>query len=224
MLMLTVFTACLLSVVLAGGHIRGLARLEFRAGWLCGLALVVQVLVISVLPETRFSEAGHIASYVLIAGFLVANHHLPGLKLIALGAVMNFAAISVNGGVMPARQGALEAAGMADNVAASEEFANSMAQEGARLSFLGDVFALPEPWVFANVFSAGDVVIAVGAAVAMHATCQSRLSRSRRRQHPSPVAAPSMVSFDVVGGHAVRIAARRAGDVVAARQAQLVLF
>lgn len=163
MLMLTAFVLAALSAVAFGGRLSRLRHLEFRAGYLCGLALAVQILVISVLPAGSFSAAGHVASYILIAGFLVANRALPGLWLIAIGAILNFTAITANGGVMPAREGALAAAGMSHGVGA--EFENSGAVENPKLAFLGDVFAIPEPWVFANVFSVGDVLIGVGVAV-----------------------------------------------------------
>jgi MFS family permease len=45
----------------------------------------------------------------------------------------------------------------------------------ARLPFLGDVFAVPRPLPFHNVFSVGDVCIAIGAAVIVHRACRSRL-------------------------------------------------
>jgi hypothetical protein len=35
---------------------------------------------------------------------------------------------------------------------------------GATLAFLGDIFVLPRPFPFANVFSIGDVLIGVGGA------------------------------------------------------------
>ncbi len=55
------------------------------------------------------------------------------------------------------------------------EFTNSDAVEGANLAFLGDVFAIPAGWPGANVFSVGDVVIVLGALLALHALCGSRL-------------------------------------------------
>ena len=206
MLMLTVFVACLLSVVVARGHLRRLNTLKFRAGWLCAAALAVQVLVISVLPAGAFSKAGHVVSYMLIAGFLLANRLVPGMVLIATGAILNFSAITANGGVMPAREGALRAAGMYE--AASEEFDNSQALDDPKLAFIGDVFAIPRPWPFANVFSAGDVLIAIGTAVGMHVTCGSRLAR-RRRDSVGDGASPD----DLGNGHADE---ELAGDSVAA--------
>jgi hypothetical protein len=49
-----------------------------------------------------------------------------------------------------------------------------------RLAFLGDVFAIPRGWPLANVFSVGDVLIAVGVVVAVHGICGSRPPWRRR--------------------------------------------
>jgi hypothetical protein len=53
-----------------------------------------------------------------------------------------------------------------------------------RLSFLGDIFAVPRELPFANVFSIGDVLIAAGAIVVIHALCR-----------PSRLAAPDAVTL-----------------------------
>ena len=53
---------------------------------------------------------------------------------------------------------------------------NSAAIADAKLVFLGDVFAVPEPLPLANVFSAGDVCIVVGAALAVFQVCGSKFA------------------------------------------------
>ena len=53
-----------------------------------------------------------VAAYPVGAVFLAANWHLPGMRLVALGAALNLLAISVNGGVMPASPSALAGAGL----------------------------------------------------------------------------------------------------------------
>ena len=50
-----------------------------------------------------------------------------------------------------------------------------------RLAFLGDVFYIPASWPLSNVFSVGDVLIALGVAWAIHGICRSRLVPSRAR-------------------------------------------
>jgi hypothetical protein len=53
----------------------------------------------------------------------------------------------------------------------ADYFSNSvMADASTRLPFLGDIFYLPPPIPLANVFSIGDVLIGVGAAVFLFVT------------------------------------------------------
>jgi hypothetical protein len=170
--------ACLLAVLtvpLAGGRLLRLADLELRAAWTVGAAIAIQVLVISVFPAQAgsFGQPIHLATYGLAGWFLWANRHISGLWLVGGGALMNFAAIVANGGVMPASQSALDASGLAHDK--GEAFANSAAVPDAKLAPLGDVFAVPEAWPLSNVFSLGDICIVLGLLVAMHAVCASRL-------------------------------------------------
>jgi hypothetical protein len=133
----------------------------------------------------------HLATYGLIAAFLWANRHIAYLWLAALGGALNLAAITANGGVMPADPDALEAAGVHQQAG---DFANSTAVAHPHLSFLGDVFAVPASWPVSNVFSVGDVILVVAALLALHCLCGSRLALVRfaaplARKRP-PVAAP----------------------------------
>ncbi|HEX7301096.1 MAG TPA: DUF5317 domain-containing protein [Solirubrobacteraceae bacterium] len=166
---------CLASVPCAGGRLGALAELRFRAPGLALAAIAVQVLVISVAPGSGGTahRIAHLGTYGLIGAFLWANRHVPYLWLVAIGGGLNLVAIIANGGVMPADPGALAAAGVQQPAG---EFANSMALAHPRLSFLGDVFAVPSSWPVSNVFSVGDVVLVVAALLALHRLCGSRLA------------------------------------------------
>ena len=94
----------------------------------------------------------------------------------APGGALNFVAILANGGVMPAAPRALRGAGM---VVDSAEFTNSGVVAHPHLQFLGDVFWLPSSWPVTNVFSVGDVLILLGALLALHCICASRLALRR---------------------------------------------
>jgi hypothetical protein len=185
MLLVVAFALVLLSVPLGGGRLSALARLDLSAVWLLSLALGVQVLIISVFHDegSWLLPAAHIFSYGLILTFLVANRAHTGLRLLGLGVAMNAAAIAANGGVMPASDFALDLAGRS---AATGEFMNSAFVGNAKLAFLGDIFAWPDPLPLHNVFSPGDVCILVGAAILLHQVCGSRLflsqGPSRRRR------------------------------------------
>jgi hypothetical protein len=108
--------------------------------------------------------------------------------VVALGGALNFIAIVANGGVMPARRGALETAGLDVR---GGEFANSDFVEGAHVGFLGDVFAIPDGWPGANVFSVGDVLMVLGALLVLHAATGSRLLAGPRTAPPPAQGAPA---------------------------------
>jgi predicted MFS family arabinose efflux permease len=173
MLVLAGLLLAALSVPLAGGRLGALADLRFRHTWLLAVALGLQVLVISIVPEgdPGLHRAAHVLSYALGGAFVVANRRIPFLWLVGAGGGLNLAAITANGGVMPADPSALRTAGLA----LEEGFANSAPVAHARLSFLGDIFAVPAGWPLHNVFSVGDILIVVGALVLLHRVGDSRL-------------------------------------------------
>jgi hypothetical protein len=96
--------------------------------------------------------------------------------LVAVGGALNFVAIAANGGVMPADPHALAAAGLPLDPG---EFTNSGAVAHPHVQFLGDVFWVPSSFPVTNVFSVGDVLILVGALLALHCICASRLALRR---------------------------------------------
>ncbi len=169
----------ILCVPLFGGSLRRLGELRFRTPGLLLLALVMQILVIEVVPGAPrwLSTVTHLVSYGLAGAFLYLNRRIPALWLIGLGAGANFAAIAANGGIMPASASALRIAGLPLGDGA-EGFVNSVALAHPRLLILGDILALPESWPVSNVFSAGDVCIVLGGAIALHRICGSHLSPS----------------------------------------------
>jgi uncharacterized protein DUF5317 len=178
MFLVAIVLASALAVPLLGGSLGALATVRLRLPWLLPAALALQVVAIS-LPGVpgRLRPPLHVASYLLAGAFLVANRRLPGMPLLGLGAAANLLAIVANGGVMPASPDALAAAGLPPD---RPGFANSAALDDPRLAFLGDVFAIPSGWPLANVFSVGDVLIALGAVVAVHGICGSRPPWRRR--------------------------------------------
>lgn len=143
-----------------GGRPSKLADVRLHATAAVALSLGIQVLLFTELGTHVGDHARavlHVASYVLLAVFAVANRHVWSLFPVYLGMVLNGIAIAVNGGSMPLSEAAAHAAGVpiggdATNVSA----------EADRLWFLGDVFALPARLPLANVFSVGDLLIGVG--------------------------------------------------------------
>ena len=184
MLLGLVFLVVLITVPLARGRLTKLADLKLRAVWLAPLGIAVQIVIIEIVPAGRahVHEAIHIFSYVLLGVFCWANRRIPGMPLVLLGGALNFIAITVNGGVMPADPE------LARHVAGAEGFVNSGAMENPHLLFLGDVFATPQSWPMYNVFSIGDITIELGVLTLLHVVSESRLV-PRRLRRPVPVGA-----------------------------------
>jgi hypothetical protein len=179
-----VFIACVLSVPLTRGRLTALGEIQLRRGWLALAGIGVQILIISVFPGAPewLSEAVHMFSYVLLGAFAWSNRRIPGVPIVMLGGLLNFTAIAVNGGVMPADPE------LAMHVAGAEGFVNAGSMEDPRLLFLGDIFATPDWFPLYNVYSVGDAVIVLGVLVLLHAVCGTRLV-PRRWRTPAPAGA-----------------------------------
>ena len=134
--------------------------------------LLIQVALFSPAVEERIGDAGPFV-YVLSTGAVLAavirNARIAGFPLVALGAASNAAAILANGGYMPASAGALASLGKV----APSVYSNSSVVAQPVLQPLTDIFALPAGLPFANVFSVGDVVIALGVATVLAAAMRS---------------------------------------------------
>ena len=172
MLMLWSIPVGIVAGLLLGGRAEALQHLEFRWPWLAVGGLLVQLVLFT---DAGFALAGDLGPAIYVvstAAVLVAvgrNLRLPGMALVALGAISNLAAILANGGSMPADPGALALAGLVE-----KDHTNSVVLANPALQPLTDIFAAPA-WVpFANVFSVGDVLIAVGIGWAIAATMRRR--------------------------------------------------
>ena len=155
-----------------GGDLRRLGDLKLRSAGLLFGALLLQILVTDVVSggPRLLLIAAHLISYVLAAIFLWQNRRVPGLPLLAVGALSNAVTIALNGGTLPASASALRRAGIHE---APTKFANSGVLHHPRLAWLGDVFAVPASWPLANVFSIGDIIIVLAAARCLWVTCRS---------------------------------------------------
>ncbi len=191
MLLLVLVLLAVITVPLFRGRLSALAELRFRGTWLLALSIAVQILVISVVPGPRsmLRESAYIGSYVVAVVFLWLNRRIPVLWLVGVGAAMNLLVIAANGGVMPAAAHALIRADLPLSV--PRFFTNSALLAHPRLAFLGDVFAIPASWSLSNVFSPGDVCIALGLALAVHRVAGSRLTPSASGQFAQVLGQPS---------------------------------
>lgn len=180
MFLIAVLVLAVVTVPLFGGRLGRLADLEIRALWAVAAAIGIQFAIISVFPDSfeNLQVPFHFVSYAFAAVFVWTNRHIPGMLIVGLGAAFNLVAITANGGVMPASPRALEIAG----VVQTKGFVNSTALEEPKLQFLGDIFAIPDSVpILDNVFSIGDVIIAIGIVALVHGVCGSKLVPVRRR-------------------------------------------
>ncbi len=170
MILLFILAVALLFSLLLGGRLRSLGQIDLKCGGLVLLAMGIQILVFS--PRWQAAVDGgiwshllYILSLLLLALVVWFNRRVPGFVLLGLGLLSNTLVIAANGGRMPVSLQALRLAGIAESRGEFETLrvTNSALMEGqTALWFLGDIFAIPEAVPLSNVFSVGDVCIALG--------------------------------------------------------------
>lgn len=177
MVFIDVLVAAALLGLLLGGRLSGLRDLRLRAPWLFYAAIALQVVAFpsGILPWGMNDVAARVL-WLVSFGFLgagaYANRRTIGVPVVALGMLLNVVAVSANGGHMPVRPQALAASGAAYHV-----HNNSIYLTHPHLSWLIDRWAAPA-WVpLGNVYSVGDVLIALGAVVVVVAAMRPRLLR-----------------------------------------------
>jgi hypothetical protein len=148
---------------------------DLRIAWAPPIAfgLAVQLLLFSSPVGDALGPAAPAVYVVSNAVVLVAvarNLAIPGMPLVLLGGISNLVAIVANGGYMPVSHDALVAIGRA----ARAGYTNNVQSESVVLQPLTDLIAMPA-WVpMANIFSVGDALIGVGAAIAIVAAMHGR--------------------------------------------------
>lgn len=168
MLLLYSIAAGLVLGRLAGGRLHNLERVRFH-WWplaLGGLAVQLVLFAGPVASRLGAEAAGiYVLSTLAVLAALLRNLNLPGLPVIATGAVLNLVPVLANGGYMPSSPEAwLELTGSA--ALPVSHFTNVvLAAPDTAFAILGDIFAFPRQLPMATVFSVGDAVIAVGAVI-----------------------------------------------------------
>jgi Family of unknown function (DUF5317) len=163
--------------LLFNGKLSRFAALPLRAPWLFLLAIVIQVIAFpfGVLPWRTGQTTATLlwlASFALLVAAATVNRKIRGVPLVAVGLLSNVAAVLANGGTMPVLPEAMHTAGRVDPMVA-----NSTADATPNLPLLVDRWAAPDWIPYANVYSIGDVLIAVGAVVIVLAAMGARLPR-----------------------------------------------
>jgi hypothetical protein len=147
-----------------GGSLEHWAEVKLRWPWLVIAALLVREAV-ALTPLSRVSDLRFVYVLflvVLIGWTLWQAARVPGVWLIALGALMNLAAIAANGFRMP-----VVAAFAGGLVRVREAGQYAVMGPDTRLPWLGDWIGIAGGAL--GVYSLGDVVIAIGVGVASFA-------------------------------------------------------
>lgn len=155
-----------------GGRPGNLSNFRFRWSWLAVAGLLVQVVLFSPTGDALAGDLGpaiYVASTAAVLLAVLRNIRLPGMALVALGALANLAAITANGGSMPASAEALATAGLPPG-----DHLNSVVVASPALQPLTDIYAIPASLPLANVFSVGDALIALGIAWTVAAAMRRR--------------------------------------------------
>ena len=161
-----------------GGRIDRIADLALRGAPLFFAAFVLQLIAFpsGILP---FAIADSVAttlwlcSYALLVALALLNRRVRGFPLAIAGMFSNLAAVLANHGHMPALPSALAAAG----TPIERVHNNSVVADNPHLAWLIDRWGAPE-WVpLANVYSVGDVLLALGAVVIVSAAMGATFPR-----------------------------------------------
>lgn len=178
----------------SGGSLAGFGRVRLRRIALLFVAIFVQLAIFTQLAGRSafihsYGPYIHIATLLLTLFVMTRNFHVPGMKLIALGATLNLLVIVANGGFMPSPTSALTESGkigkmeakaakgdtsVLSNSTVAADDASLLWDRDTPLLILGDIFAVPRGWPLANVFSIGDVLIGLGASIAIVRVMRTR--------------------------------------------------
>jgi len=159
-----------------GGDPRFLTTLRLRRVELFYVAVALQLVAfpLAFMPwhvSDGVSRALWLGSYAVLCAAALLNLKLTGVPIVAAGMLSNILAVVTNGGHMPVLPSALRALGKAYVV-----HFNSAASASPNLPWLVDRWAVPAWMPWGNVYSVGDVVIAVGAVVVVAAGSHVRFS------------------------------------------------
>lgn len=148
-----------------------------RSSWLGVAALLAQIWVVYFAgTQATPGLARRVLlplTFVLLLVFALRNWHLWGVRVMAVGFLLNLLAIGSNGGLMPISPEEVARVNLLDrieNVQLGEPVPGSkgilMAPRDARLWFLSDIIVLPPRSPIARVFSVGDLLVLGGVVIA----------------------------------------------------------
>lgn len=163
--------AAVLSIIVGlvrKGRIANLGRIPFRGAYAFTIPLALFAVATILTYHTRNEDlirvvvrTMNILLYVVLLGLVALNLHIREMKLIGVGAFLNFLALTANGGAMPVSRWAAKTAGMLDYLQRTDTARHIVTTDGARLWPLTDLIPIPTARL-ATVLSIGDVILAIG--------------------------------------------------------------
>jgi len=176
MILVVAIVASIAVAWLQGGRFSSLTSLSVRWGGLSVAAFALQSVFIFLTPTRSaqgpwgWQELLFVGSHLLLLTMVWANRELPGVKWIGVGLALNLLIMVANGGWMPVSPEAMVRAGhlqlvpsLDSGMRVSSSKSVVLSREETALWFLSDIFVLGRPLPFSSVFSAGDVLVAIGA-------------------------------------------------------------
>ena len=145
-----------------------------RSTWLVLVGFIPQ-LIVAYLPATHtlvpnwLAVASLSASLISFLAFVWINRRLPGMPVLLAGLLLNLTVMAANGGWMPITPdiaSRLLGEDVSKFVALGDRFGQKdilLASQNIRFGFLADRFLPPAWFPYQVAFSAGDILIAVGA-------------------------------------------------------------
>lgn len=147
-------------------------NVNFRWFYLIIGSFVFQIIIFYLSRETgkHYPYLLEISLFILLIG-LYANKSIPGIKLFALGVMINLLAIIVHGGFMPISEKAAVIAGVSSNFSLNDPRHKILKSS---FSLIGDVIPF-----FHHVISIGDLMVGIGLIVFLIKNSSKRVFNER---------------------------------------------
>lgn len=164
----------LLAGLFKGGKLRNLAEMALKSVWLVILAFAIQTGVyLTAVKGVGLGPAWlppilHTGSYFLLLVFVLRNFHVPGVRILGLGILLNALVIGLNGGLMPVDSTYLP--DESRNALLAGQGTHGLLTEDSVLGFLADRLFLSVPGLGRQLFSIGDVFIDIGTFILVYDT------------------------------------------------------
>jgi len=180
---------------ISGGKFWRLAEAKIRHVWLIFVPLGLYL--VSWAPpfvkSPLFLGISAVVEKIALIVVALYNLRLPGMKLILIGLLLNVIALSFNGGMMPASEGALIAAfgqEYLNQARNSVHVRSAIMDASTELGFLCDIIAAKRPFVLVPaVYSVGDLVMSIGIFICIIAIMRTPLPSESNSARGESIAA-----------------------------------